>query len=870
MASLTWNTASRIALRELRSSMGKFAFVILSVAIGVAALTGVQGFSASFRHMLSVRARSIMAGDLAAKMNAEPTPKEQAAVQALVSEGARETQVTELNSMASSPTSFDPLLVSLKAVDPERYPFYGEVDLQPAMSVRAALTPSTIAVGNDLLVRLHLQVGDSLKLGNGLYRIVAVVENEPDRLSGSFAAGPRVLLSEDALKDSGLLAYGSHATRRFLFKLPVNEGEHASADATVLRMKRQLDDGLPDAQVTDYREANPALEQGLDNATSLLSLMSLVALVLGAVGVAMAMRAHLAQRLDSIAIMKSLGARSGQVMKIYLLQTLLLGVGGGLLGVLLGLAVQLVFPLFLAKLLHITPDFHFDLRSAFVGLGAGVLTTLLFTLPPLLDVRSVRPILILRRAVEGSEDPFVQRLRRRLRGSVLQLAASALIVVGLALLAMSVSDSAKVGLIFALGLVVVLLVLLLMSAALLWVLRKLLDAVRYRLAPVVRHGLANLYRPGNPSAALLAALGLGVMQIMTVYLVQREAVEEFHITTANTLPNLFLVDISPSEVGGVRSLLKSQPGVKGEPELIPIASSRLIAVNGTPAAELQNQAKGPRGMFRTLNLTWAPAADAPPPGDRVVAGKWWSAAENANGAKHPLVAIGEQQARRLHVSPGQTLTLAAQDEEFTAEVAAVYSTDSRHAYSRAEFIVPEPLLQGLPVIWYGGVHCEPGATSTLERAMYAAFPTVTVINVAATLEVVRQVILQITYVIQFLAAFSIFAGIVILASAIAGTRYRRVREVVVLKTLGATRGRIAAIFSVEFAVLGLVAGLVGVTFANGISELLLVRALKIDYHFHLWLTLAALVLTAVLAVGAGWVASWRTLGQKPLEVLRDE
>jgi len=200
----------------------------------------------------------------------------------------------------------------------------------------------------------------------------------------------------------------------------------------------------------------------------------------------------------------------------------------------------------------------------------------------------------------------------------------------------------------------------------------------------------------------------------------------------------------------------------------------------------------------------------------------------------------------------------------------VYEADSRHAFSRAEFILPEPALAGLPVVWYGGVHCDPGATAMLRRVLYEHFPTVTVIDVAATLEVIRQVLLQVTYVIQFLAAFSIFAGIVILASAIAGTRYRRIREVVVLKTLGATRPRIATIFSIEFAVLGLIAGAVGLVFANLLARELLLRVLHFDYQFQPWTNLGTWIAVAMLTVVAGWMASHRVLGQKPLEVLREE
>jgi putative ABC transport system permease protein len=400
---------------------------------------------------------------------------------------------------------------------------------------------------------------------------------------------------------------------------------------------------LPDAQVTDYRETNPALTQGLDQATSLLSLMSLVALVLGAVGVAMAMRAHLRQRLDTIAIMKSLGARSSQIMKIYLLQTLLLGLAGGVLGVLFGAGVQLAFPLVLPKTINIPTDFLIQPRAIAVGLFAGVLTTLLFTLPPLLDIRSVRPSLILRRDTEseGSAETvgifthFVGRLpwlliafivtlfsvrivQHRWPGHGLalmleavclfaaaafgpwlaikarknpwQIGAFLLILGGLAVIATALSetplapDAPRVGEVFSVGLVLVLLILLGASAGVLAALKFFLNHTRLHLPSSLRHGLANLYRPGNPSAALLAALGMGVMQIMTVFLVQQAVVSQLHITAAPNLPNVFLVDIANSEIDGMRKLLKAQPGITAEPELVPLAASRIEAINGVPAA----------------------------------------------------------------------------------------------------------------------------------------------------------------------------------------------------------------------------------------------------------------------------------------------
>jgi putative ABC transport system permease protein len=342
--------------------------------------------------------------------------------------------------------------------------------------------------------------------------------------------------------------------------------------------------------------------------------------------------------------------------------------------------------------------------------------------------------------------------------------------------------------------------------------------------------------------------------------VQQAVVNELHISSAPNLPNVFLVDIANSEIDGMRKLLKTQPAITTEPELLPVVTSRIAGIDGTAAADIKLK-NFPRRMLRSVSLTWA---ETLPPGTKIVEGSWWSPGETK-----PKVAISQRQAERLGVKLGSTITFAAQDSQINATVAALTRSDGQHAYSRAEYILPHASLQGLPVIWYGGLHVDPAGVSQFQHAVYLAYPTVTVINVAQALETVRAVVIQITYVIQFLAAFSIFAGVIILASSIAGTKYRRIREVVVLKTLGATRGRVATIFSIEFAVLGLVAGVVGIGFANLIARTLL-HQLNVAYKPHWLMNLSALAGTAALTVVTGWIASHRLLGQKPLEVLREE
>jgi len=848
--SLTWTSAAKIAWRELQASRAKFLFVILSVAIGVAALTGVRGFSDSFQKTLLGEARTIMAADLSARMFRQPTPEEEQALNAMASHGIRRTQITDTVSMVSSPGDPVPLLVSLKAVDPQQYPFYGTVDLQPAGDLRQVLTDATVVVAEDMLIRLHTKVGATLKIGDSNFRIAAILVREPDRMSSGMGLGPRVMMTQNALEKSGLLQQGSRSGERFLFKLSPDSGSIAAVRA-------RLEQVLPDAQVTDFRESNPALTDGLKRSTGLLSLICLVAMVLGAIGVAMAMRAHLQQRIEVLAIMKSIGARSSDILRIYLFQTVLLGLAGGLIGASLGLGVEWVFPSLLGRFLPMRLDLQFPWHSAVAGLGTGILTTVLFCLPPLLQIRSVRPNLVLRRMVEEPSGP--QSWWTRLRQSKAQWITAIIILLGLGAIAAALSDSVVVGRWFAGSLCALLIVILGMAALTLRVLRAFLSRTRLHLQSAVRHGLANLYRPGNQSAAVLAALGVGVMLILTVFLMQHGVIEEMKLTSGPNLPNVFLVDISSKELDGVKHLLAQQPEVQGDVETVPSVAGRILSVDGTAAEQLTLK-NYPKRLLQTVSLTWSKGL---PEGATMVQGAWWDTDDGQS------LAVSQHIAQRLNLHLGSHIVFTSNGRTVDAKVAAVIRHNGQHVYSRSEFILTPRALAGLPAVWYGAVHVDPRQVGAVQRVLFNSYPTITVINIADVIETIQAVVQQITVVVRFLAAFSILSGAVILASSIASTHFRRVREVVVLKTLGAKRNHIAAVFSVEFIVLGLLAGFVGVIFANLLSRVLLHR---LDVAFHVeWLaTFTALAGTAVLATLTGWVTSFRILGQKPLQVLREE
>ncbi len=850
----TFDAARKIAWREARASSFKFLFVILAVGVGVGALTGVRGFSTAFRRMLNSEARTLMAGDVSARIFVQPDPKQQEALSSLERRGVKLTQVTETVTMAAKPGNPTPVLVSLKAVVPGEYPFYGEVVFAPKLTVEQALCPSCAALSQELALRLGLAVGQQIRIGGREFRVSAIVEKEPDRMTGSLNVGPRMMMSRVALESTGLVAEGSRAAQRFLLKLPATN----PSVPNVAEARDYLKQTFPDAMVTDYRETHPLITRGLDRATSFLSLVSLVALIIGALGVAMAMNSHLQQRLDSIAVMKCLGARSGQIIRIYLMQTLALGVLGGLVGIVFGALVQVAFPSLIERYFQLRPEFYFDWPSMLQGLVAGILSTLLFTLPPLLSIRDIKPNAIFRRDMEGSKPSWSERWRQ---GRV-ALASGVVILGGIGLLAgwlvgSKLEDAIRLGGWFSGGLAVSLLIL----AGFAWL---LLRGIR-RLSPLtrgsLRHGLANLYRPGNQAEAVLVSIGIGVMFTLTIYLVQHSLLTEIAEAAPPGMPNVFLIDITEPLKDGVTKLVNAQPGVEKGVELIPSVAARITHVDGVAIEKLE--LKGfTRRFLQTRSVTWNAKQ---PQGTKLLSGKWFDPAQTGQ------VAITDETAKVLKIGPGATLDWTASGRNFRSTVRATYRQESVRAGATQEFIFDSTTLEGLPVIYFAGARVKTANVGQMQAALYAQYPTISVVNIADVLDIIQEVVDQVAVVIRFISAFAILGGVVILAASVAGTRFRRIREVVILKTFGGTRQKIAGIFSVEFLLLGGAAGVLGSVLATGFTWLLLKRFFTdAEFNFQ-WQALAISVLgSAILANLAGWAASARILGQKPLAILRED
>lgn len=844
-----WSLAIRLAWRDTRASVVKFFFVIFAVAVGVGSLIGVRGFSESFNEMLDRESQKIIASDVSLRVFALPDADQQKVLHSLEKPGVAQTWVTETITMAAR-NGENPVLVSAKAIDPTVFPFYGQVKLSPDIKLADALQEDTCVVAEDLLVRMNVKVGDTIFVGGQGFRIAASITKEPDRMAGSLNVGLRLMLSRAGLERTGLIRFGSRASQRFLFKINPTQ-------APIKEVRQALMKAFPEGQVIDGTEANPTITSGLQRATIFLSLISLIALVVGALGVAMAMRAHLQQRLDTIAIMKSLGGSSAQIMQIYLLQTLLLGVVGGLFGVVVGAGVQALFPLLIRKYFEIDGGLQLHAGSIFQGLAIGVLTTLLFTLPTLLSVREIKPLLIFRRDMAGSHAPWWKRWKSLIPSWI----ASAIIIGGMGAIAGYLAKSGLLGAYFAAGVVVSLLLLAATAWLLLRLLKWLLKSPRQALPAVVRHGLANLYRPGNQAGAVLVALGVGVVFTLTVYMVQKSFLNELAESLPASTPNVFLIDVLPDMKDGLLTLLAQQKGIQGKPELVPSVAALVTEVDGHAIKDMKLD--GPARRFKRTRTVSFSATKLE--GLKVLKGQWWSP-----DSAQPVISISEDAAKNLNAKLGSHIIFEAFGKRLDVTIAAIHKVESFRIGAAAEFIFTPATLAGLPTIYFGAIHVDAKQVPYLQRAIYQRYPTVSVVNINEVLDVIQEVIDQIAIVVRFISAFAILAGIIILASSVAGTRFRRIRETVILKSLGGTRRKIASIFSVEFLILGATAGIMGSMIATAFSSIILVKFLEGQLLLRPGIILSAITMTALVALIAGWLASLRILSQKPLEVLREE
>ena len=835
------NFVFRMAWREGRSAWSKFIFFLLSIAIGVGALAGVKGFAASLLTAMHSQARSLMAADLSLGFSQRPTVGQLAGIERVRNTGWPLTAVTSLDTMTTSPQSEAGSLVELKAVEPGQYPYYG-VLVADQGDPAALLAAGQALVAPELLDRLSIKVGDSLVIGKVTVPIGAALIKEPDRAVASFSLGPRVMIAQDVLAKAELTGAGARARDIYLVKLP--EGtDIAQARRAILRVAGGNQRGV---RVTDYREAQPTVQRMLERMSEFLSLVALLSLLVGGLGVANTIRVFLEQKRHNIAVMKCLGATGRQVMAVYLTQALGLGVVGSLLGVGVGLGVQAVLPRFIGPLLQLDAPLTIEYGPALQGLLVGILVALAFSLLPLWSARRVKPSVLLRRELDAP------------RGGLLRRGAAALLVaLGIGLLfggfAAWLADSVRYGFAFIAGLWVTLGVLGAVAWAVLRVIRRLPPPRRL----IFKHGLHNLYRPGAQSTSVVMAVGTGVAVTLCVYLLQANLLTEIRNSMPANTPNMIFINLQRNQAADFTRFLRGAPGVIVAPDPLVLAQSRIATVDGKPVQV---------GANAQTNFTLT-ISDHLPEGQILVQGKWWEAPPTGGD---PYLSVEERSAAALGIKMGSVVTFSIGERSLRARVVNVRHGEQPGPEGAFQMVLSKGALDAFPVQYAATAKVAPESVGTVTRLSAEQFPGVSVIDIGVIMTTVQDILNRVGLIIRFLASFAIVAGLIILAGSIAATKFRRLRESAVLKVLGATRPTVAAIFAVEYGVIGLVAGVVGSVAASLAAAALLRWVLEAGFFFRLTPLLVGLVGTGLLTVFTGFASSLDLLNRKPLAVLRDE
>jgi putative ABC transport system permease protein len=841
----------RMAARETRASWRRLLFFFICIAVGVAAIVALRSVIQSVRDVFGREAKSLIAADVLVSTNRDWTPE----TRQEIDRRSAEAGVTARSETIETPTMVRPAderrqvarMVELRAVQRD-FPLYGTLELEGATYSHALLENRGALVRPELLAALDVRIGDQIVIGRSAFTIRGVIKNEPGRSLGTFSMGPRVLVDYDDMEATGLVAFGSRVRRVLLLKVP-----EAQIEPLVRALRADVRDDFVNAR--SYRSRDDEIGEDFDRAENYLSLVGLVIVVLGGIAVSSVTRVFVLQKMRSIAVLKCLGARSGQIISIYLLQVMTLGLAGSLLGVVLAYFAVSAIPYFVEAPAAAAPllrdvRYGVSLSAALQGVGIGVLVSLLFSVVPLLQVRAVKPSLLLRDESTVASTDW------------LRLGTIVLVSAGLVALTAWQAASLNVGLIVCAGFAVLAFVLQLAGRLLVRAIAPLASAPSFSL----RHAVLHLSRPGNQTRVILLAVGLGAFFIVGVRSLQHSLLEEFSFESAASAPDMFLMDVQRGQAGDMRQFLDAAQVPKESYQLIPVLRARVTSVSGRDTSLQSFEDVRARGsLAREYTVTYRDQLES---NERVVSGAFWS-----GPSAEPEVSVEESIRERFQIDVGDTVRFDILGRVVEARVTSVRAVEWRDARGGGFMFVFRPgVLDNAPQTFIAPLKgpSDPGQRARFQHDLVEQFPNVSVIDLQEILATVRGVMSNVTLAITVVGGLVLFSGALILGGAVAMTKFQRVYEAALFKTLGASTRTIARMLLFEYGVLGVLAGTVGslgaVALTWGVSH----YALDIPWRPFLGEHLLSIAVTGVLVAAIGVLSSLDVLRHKPLATLRAE
>jgi putative ABC transport system permease protein len=837
----------RLAWRDSRRNRGRLLLFISSIIVGIAALVAINSFSENLQKDINGQARNLLGADLAVNGLTPPTASVQHALDSISGE---KTRLVSFLSMAFFPKSEGTRPVNVKAIS-GKYPFYGTLETEPAVAASTFQNGRKALIDNTLRIQFGLEIGDSVRIGERGYEIIGHIISAPGRAGIGASIAPAIFVSLDELDSENLLQRGSRVEYSFLYKLT----DKTNAEALVQQLKPTLDTEKYTLETVSDRKKSTG--NSFNQLADFLNLVGFIALLLGCIGVASAVNIYVKDKLPTVAILRTLGASGQQAFWVYLIQIATMGLGGAIIGALLGTAIQWVLPEVLKDFLPVANVSRDPSVSAiFQGVVTGFAVAVLFALLPLLTIRKTSPLRVLRSGFEEAESG-----RDPLRYVIFGLIS--LFILGFTY---SQTKSVQNSFIF-IGGVAVALALLSGTA---WVfMRVLRSKILKGLSFSVRQSVANLYRPQNQTLTLVVSIGLGTMLIATLFLIQNLLLKQISFAGSGNQPNMILFDIQPQQRDSVAKLVASQK----MPLLqqVPIVTIRLEEMDGISRSKFLKDSTSdiPKWVYeREYRVTYR---DSLIDSEKIIDGKL----PQGEGMRLPDGSIGvtiaSSIAGNMKAKIGTKLLWNVQGALVQTTVTGIREVDFGRVQTNFLVLFPSGILEKAPqfhVVISRVTSAEQSAK--FQATLIKSFPNVTVIDLTQILKTVDTVLTKVSFVIRFMALFSILTGLLVLISSVYLSKFQRIRESVLLRTIGASRRTILTINGLEYLWLGLLSTFTGVTLSLIAAWSLSRFVFKVPFNID-WLTLLSTPLSiTALVVIIGLLNSRKVVSESPLEVLRQE
>ncbi|MDQ2919924.1 MAG: ABC transporter permease [Verrucomicrobiota bacterium] len=834
-----------MAWRDSRSSRRRLLVFSISITLGIAALVSIGSFRKSLSQAIDDQARTLIGADLIIESSRAFTPEEESFLHSLGEPQAREVRFSTMASFAGGTR-----LAHVRALGGD-FPFYGSMETDPPNAARDFRRGNRAIAEESLLIQFGAKVGDRMKIGDVEFTIAGALKKMPGEASAAGSFAPRVYIPLQNLAETNLLKPGSVAHYRNYVKFPAG----VDAEKRIASLVPQLQHFGLEYDTVAKRKRD--LGNALDNLYRFLNLVGFIALLLGAVGVASAIQAHLQQKQKTGAILRCLGASARGTVVIYLLQAAAMGLIGALAGAALGLAMQRIFPEILKSFLPLPISATIAWQPILRGMSLGFGICVLFALPALLRFRRLSPLLILRSGVEDETQP--RRADYAVRFVYLIIAAS------VTAFAISQTDKWWRGLIFAAALGLAILIFTGVSKLLIVLVRKFFP---HGWSFALRQGLANLYRPNNRTLLLTISLGLGTFLLLNLYLSREVLLAQFKSVGAKDQPNMFLFDIQPDQTRGVAEIVRSfdLPVIQEAP----IVTMRLIEIKGRLTSDLLADPKRKIPEWELQREYRSTYREALADTEKIAVGQWIGRIDYKPGDTVP-VSVDKEIAHDWDAKIGDELVFDVQGVPIKTKIASLREIDWKRFQTNFFLVFPAGVLESAPTfnVLVSRVP-DAAASAQLQNAVVAKFSNVSALDLTSVIQTVDSILTKVALVIRVMSLFTVGAGLIVLASTIWSGRYQRLKESVLLRTLGASRAQIYQILCAEYLMLGLLASVTGVVLAVVSSWALAKFVFKLDYAPSVWPLFVTMSAVSALTVLIGLLTSRGIGTTPPLEILRTE